>query len=332
MFEARVRLLALIALLAAAALALTTLRAALDARFGAVRAGAAIDRRVAHPRPPVADGAATTSSADPVGVYRGLGTWIDIYDTAWRHPGAAVRAMAARGIRTLYLQTSNSDRGRLFVYRDGVAAFLDAAHRAGIRVVAWYLPGFARPRLDMRRTLAAVRFRTSSGNAFDGYAADIESSAVARVASRTRRLLTYSARLRRAVGPDYPLGAIIPSPINLEARPSFWPRFPYRALARTYDVIMPMTYFTYRVNGRLAAKHYTARNIGIVRERTGDHAVPIHVIGGIGATPAETRGFVSALRERRPIGASYYTFPVTPTADWAPLRAVGPISRRASGG
>ena len=332
MSEARARVFALVALLAAAALAAPAWRAALDAAIGQPWAGASVGAHAGHRRAPVAradDDPAAAADVDPIGVYRGLGTWIDIYDSAWRHPGGAVRAMAARGIRTLYLQTSNSDRGRRFVYRDGVARFLDTAHRAGIRVVAWYLPGFAKPWLDMRRTLAAVSFRTPSGNAFDGYAADIESSAVGHVAERTRRLLAYSARLRRAVGPDYPLGAIIPSPINLEARPSYWPSFPYRELAQTYDVIMPMTYFTYRVRGRLGAKHYTARNIGIVRQRTGDRRVPIHVIGGIGATPAETHGFVTAIRERRPIGASYYTFPVTPTADWTPLRAVRAISKRA---
>ena len=63
---------------------------------------------------------------------------------------------------------------------------------------------------------------------------------------RSVRLLGLSSALRKAVGPDYPLGAIIPSPRGMQLRPDYWPRFPYEGLARTYDVFMPMGYFTYR--------------------------------------------------------------------------------------
>jgi hypothetical protein len=262
------------------------------------------------------------TGGDRLAVYRGLGTWIDIYDVAWRDPVAAVERMAREGVRTLYLQTSNFSRPGPFVYRAGVGRFLDAAHAAGLRVVAWYLPGFDDLARDLRRSIAAVRFRSPHGQAFDSYAVDIESSAVGRPGVRTRRLLSFSARLRAAVGPDYPLGAIIPSPRNMDRRPSFWPGFPYRALVLRYDVLLPMTYFTYQVSGQRAARAYTARNIGIIREETDDPTVPIHVIGGIGATMPETRGFVDAVSERNVIGASYYTFPVTPSRDWRPLRRV----------
>jgi hypothetical protein len=269
--------------------------------------------------------AVATTRRDRIGVYRGLGTWLDIYDVAWRHPGAAVRKMAHEGIRTLYLQTSNFSRGKPFVYREGVGRFLDAAHRHDIDVVAWYLPGFRDVRLDLHRSLAAVRFRSPRGNGFDSYAVDIESPEVSRASTRTRRLLTLSTRLRRAVGRDYPLGAIIPSPRGLDYSGTYWPGFPFRALARTYDVFLPMTYFTWRVSGEHGAHWYTAQNIGIIRRRTRDQTVAIHVIGGIGASRGETRGFVEAVREHGVIGASYYTFPITPPDDWQPLQHVTPI-------
>jgi hypothetical protein len=268
---------------------------------------------------------ATTTRHDRIAVYRGLGTWLDIYDVAWRHPDAAVRKMADEGIRTLYLQTSNFSRGKPFVYREAVGRFLDAAHSRGIDVVAWYLPGFRDVSLDLHRSLAAVRFRSPNGNAFDSYAVDIESPEVRRASARTRRLLGLSTRLRGAVGPDYPLGAIIPSPRGLDDSGTYWPGFPFRALARTYDVFLPMTYFTWRVSGEQGAHWYTAQNIGIIRRRTRDQTVPIHVIGGIGASRGETRGFVEAVRERGVIGASYYTFPITPPDDWQPLQHVSPI-------
>jgi len=143
-------------------------------------------------------------------VYRGLGTWIDIYDVAWQHPETAIRRMRARGVETLYLETSNFSRGRMMVFPDGVRRFLDAAHRNSVSVVAWYLPGLRDLTLDVHRSLGAIRYRTRLGNGFDSFALDIESDAVGRPVPRTRRLLSLSERLRAAVGPGYALGAIIP--------------------------------------------------------------------------------------------------------------------------
>ncbi|HVH53098.1 MAG TPA: hypothetical protein VNA32_03100 [Actinomycetota bacterium] len=254
-------------------------------------------------------------------VYRGLGTWIDLYDVAWRHPGTAIRRMRSRGVETLYLETSNFSRGRMMVFPDGVRRFLDAAHRNGVSVVAWYLPGLRDLALDVHRSLGAIRYRTPLGNAFDSFALDIESDAVARPVPRTRRLLSLSGRLRASVGSSYALGAIIPSPRRLQTDVLYWPHFPYQRLADVYDVFLPMTYFTFRVSGRFGARWYTAGNIDIVRQETGDRSVPIHVIGGIGgdATKAETAGFVDAVRGRRAIGGSYYTFPITRPDDWSKL-------------
>lgn len=271
--------------------------------------------------------AAPEGARGSVDVYRGLGTWIDIYDVAWRHPGTAVRRMRARGVETLYLETSNFSRGRMMVFPDGVRRFLDAAHRNGIAVVAWYLPGLRDPALDVHRSLGAIQYRTPLGNGFDSFALDIESDAVGRPVRRTRRLLSLSARLREAVGTGYALDAIIPSPRRLQADVSYWPNFPYQRLADAYDVFLPMTYFTFRVSGRFGARWYTAGNIDIIRQQTGDWSVPIHVIGGIGgdATKAETAGFVDAVRGRRAIGGSYYTFPITRPADWSTLERLRSI-------
>jgi hypothetical protein len=331
MFDARLGARAAAIVLVVSLLGVLVLRTVHPRAADRAARSSATHRAHHHEPHPLADrttGASALSAEtrhDRIAVYRGLGTWLDIYDVAWRHPGAAVREMAGEGIRTLYLQTSNFSRRQPFVYREATGAFLDAAHRYGIRVVAWYLPGFRDVALDLHRSLAAVRFRSPSGNAFDSYAVDIESPAVRRASTRTRRLLSLSTRLRRAVGPDYPLGAIIPSPRGLDYSGTYWPGFPFRALARTYDVFLPMTYFTWRVSGEQGAHWYTAQNIGIIRRRTGDQTVPIHVIGGIGASRSETKGFVEAVRERGVIGASYYTFPITPPDDWQPLRAVAAI-------
>jgi hypothetical protein len=254
--------------------------------------------------------------------YRGLGTWIDIYDdSAWADPAGTVAAMKAHGVRTLYLETSNFHRGKAFVFPDGVRAFVDAAHTEGVAIVAWYLPGFRDIALDLRRSMTAIRYRTPSGNAFDSFALDIESPEVSDPAVRTQRLLRLSQQIRDAVGSDYPLGAIIASPLEMRKNPSYWPGFPYTQLAQLYEVFLPMTYFTGRVSGEEGAHRYATGNIHIIREETGVPTVPIHVIGGIAgaATQVETRGFVHAVRENGIIGASFYTFPTVTEREWREL-------------
>ena len=275
---------------------------------------------------------ATTRSLEPATgpatePYEGLGTWIDIYDTdVWEQPVHAVRSMAAHGVRTIYLQSSNYHRNRPFVHAEGVEAIVDAAHLRGLEVVAWYLPGFRDPSLDLHRAVRTIRFETPSGNRFDSFALDIESSEVRRPDLRTARLLRMSAAIRRAAGDEYPLGAIVTSPDRLvRTDPHFWPGFPWRRLADTYDVFLPMTYYTYRVEGPRAAALYTARSVQVIRRQTSGLRVPIHVVGGISfdATGPETQGFVDTVLERDVIGASYYTFPGITVDQWKALSALG---------
>lgn len=272
-------------------------------------------------------GVARASPAADVDAYRGLGTWVDIYDVRlWADPEGTVAAIASRGVRTLYLETANYRQTVDLVRPVRLARFLDAAHAAGLRVVAWYLPSFRNVARDLRRSLAAIAFRTPAGQAFDSFALDIEASVVKSPALRTRRTLELSRELRAAVGRSYPLGAIIPSPRGMELSPAYWPGFPYAELAGVYDVILPMSYFTYRVEGGLAVRRYMERSIEIIREETGDPQVPIHVIGGLGdgTSRAEARGFMRAVAGCAPLGYSIYDFSTTAQATWAALTAPPP--------
>ena len=272
-------------------------------------------------------GVARASPAADVDAYRGLGTWVDIYDVRlWADPEGTVAAIASRGVRTLYLETANYRQTVDLVRPVRLARFLDAAHAAGLRVVAWYLPSFRNVARDLRRSLAAIAFRTPAGQAFDSFALDIEASVVKSPALRTRRTLELSRELRAAVGRSYPLGAIIPSPRGMELSPAYWPGFPYAELAGVYDVILPMSYFTYRVEGGLAVRRYIERSIEIIREETGDPQVPIHVIGGLGdgTNRAEARGFMRAVAGCAPLGYSIYDLSTTAQATWATLTAPPP--------
>ena len=266
-------------------------------------------------------------SLPPVGggsisAYRGLGAWVDIHDAAqMADPAGTVEEMAAFGVRTVYLETSNFSREQAIVWRGAAAGFLEAAHARGMRVVAWYLPGFRNLRRDLRRSMAAIGFETASGERFDSFALDIEATVVRDAAQRTQRLLQLSRRIRGLVGPSYPLGAITLNPVSLEANPDRWPGFPWADLARIYDVFLPMTYFGYQVEGQRAAHAYTTRAIGLIRELTGLPDLPIHLIGGIAQDldAGEVRGFVRAVREQGILGASLYDHATSGPEDRAEL-------------
>jgi hypothetical protein len=264
--------------------------------------------------------ASTSRATASPDVYRGLGSWLDIYaaDT-WSNPTGVVAQAKKAGVRTLYLQTSNYRQRAAVVRPYALGRFVDTAHAAGLRVVAWYLPGFDNPRRDARRTLAAVRFRSATGQRFDGFALDIEASIVHNVATRNARLLALAAQLRRAAPRNYPLGAIIPSPVGMRRHPHYWPGFPYKRLARSFDAFLPMAYFSSHAHTPRAAYAYARNVMAMIRART---STPVHIIGGSSKhIPAPTlAGFVRAASQYGAEGISLYAFPQTSPANWAVLR------------
>jgi hypothetical protein len=265
--------------------------------------------------------------------YAGVGTWLDIYagKAAWRNPAREVAAMARDGAQTLYLQTGNYRQSVDVVRRRAQGRFIEAAHAAGLQVVAWYLPSFANLRQDERRALAAIHFQSPSGERFDGFALDIEATTVRPISLRNRRLLQVSTWLRSAVGTGYALGAITPSPIGMSR--SYWPHIPYRALGRLYDVFLPMAYSTLRgVQGADSTLAYLSATVAAVRAGIGNPAIPIHLIGGLagGMGARETTGFMRAVADCVPLGYSLYAFPSTRRATWTALNTPLPAQPASS--
>jgi hypothetical protein len=264
-----------------------------------------------------AQGTAGSASA----VYGGLGSWLDIYaGSSWSNPSAVVARARKGSVRTLYLETSNFSRSADVMHPAQLGRFVDTAHAAGLSVVAWYLPGFADTRRDARRARAAIRFRSRSGQAFDGFALDIEASIVPRVAVRNARLLSLARLLRRASPTGYPLGAIIPSPVGMRRHPRYWPNFPYQALTRSFDAFLPMAYFSYYAHSPQSAYAYAHEVMRLLRAHIGPDEL-IHMIGGSAhAIPAATlAGFARAVSDCGAQGISQYAFPQTSAADWAVL-------------
>ena len=267
---------------------------------------------------------AAATSAGP-GPFAGNGTWVSVFagDAVWDHPTRHVQRMHERGVRTLYLQTASSTTPvGTDLYRPArLAGFLHAAHARGMTVVAWYLPPLRRVAREHTRAMAAIGFRTSRGHTFDGFALDIEPSATTpRGDLRDDNLRRLSRRIRASVGPDYPLGAIIPSPRGMQIAKRFWPHFPYWVVGRFYDAVLPMSYSTYRVSGAAATYDYTATNIALLRAELGD--LPIHLIGGeAGALSAREAGsFVAAANDGGAVGASLWHYGRYGPEDWAALR------------
>jgi hypothetical protein len=260
---------------------------------------------------------------DPAAIapFRGLAAWIDIYDSGpWRRPARVVHSMARRGVATVFVQTSNHRRRRALHRPAKLARMLSAARRHEMQVIAWYLPGFDNPRRDWRRVKAAVTHETDAGHRFDGFALDIEATAVRNIAVRNRRMLRLSGRLRRLVGDEYPLGAITPDPVSQR----YWPGFPYRQVRHHYDAILPMSYWTFGTRGPARVHRRTCRALRVIRARTGDRSAPIHVIGGIAghASSAEVRGFARAALGCGAVGASLYDAPITSARQWRELTRI----------
>ena len=280
------------------------------------------------PQPAAPQPAALPAPAAPwtVDVYRGLGTWVDVYDWSQTYTREAAPAvgpqdvdrMAASGVQTLYIQASKWDSPTDVLEPERLLPIITRAHDLGIRVVAWYLPTFEDPATDLRRLLAVASLPV------DGLAVDIESSKVADPGERSGRLLAVSAELRQAL-PGRALGAIPYPAVLLDViNPRLWPGFPWRELAPFYDVWLPMSYQTYRTqaSGYRDAYRYAGENIDRMRVHMGWLDAPVHVIGGIAdkTTWGDVDGIHRAVTERAGLGASLYDWRTTHPDLWPALQ------------
>jgi hypothetical protein len=183
----------------------------------------------------------TTTPAAPAppnlhgGVPVGKGMWI------WQPQfveGGNVQAMIAKaqryGINYLYVKTGTSKAG--FNAADFLNQILPAAHRVGIKVFGWDFPYLDDIGADVARASQAAHYRTPSGDRIDGFAADIEFRSMGvNLSADTTGFYGYA--LRDAVGPGFPLIAVVPRP-----SPSVT-FFPYESAVKMFDAIAPMIYW-----------------------------------------------------------------------------------------
>jgi hypothetical protein len=282
-----------------------------------------------------------------VDAYRGLGSWVDAFDYSPPYTGPerpvtekSIDEMVAMGVRTLYLQAGRLDTRSPDLLEDRwlIAELLLRAHQRGMRVVAWYLPKWGDGSTDLDHLKAMADFSVL-GHRFDGIAVDIEFNTDKNTpVERSRRLVALSSALRAYVGPDVTLGAIVMPPVVLEViNKDFWPNFPWREIANTYDVWLPMSYWSNRTtrSGYKDGYTYNEENTRRLRTNLGKPNALVHAIGGIGAddgvdddpTPEEPHAligdlepFVRSLRETSAIGGSLYDWRTTEPAARVKLR------------
>ncbi|HEY1315963.1 MAG TPA: hypothetical protein VGF10_01975 [Gaiella sp.] len=270
-------------------------------------------------------GSARSTRSGGADVFQGLGTWMDVYDTTLYNSSTAVAArLAARGVRTAWIETANDRSKTDIVQPAGLARLVDALHTRGIAAVAWYLPGHDAGGKDLRRARAMLSFRTPAGDGFDGVALDIESLRTKNVERRTARMLDLLDRLRDEAG-STPVAAITYPPRAFERHLSWWPGFPWSEIAGEVDAIVPMLYTGGGFKGYDATYGYVARSLRLLRSAVGDE-IAVHAAGGVAnrMTKDELKAFDDAvLDDGTATGWSLYDFQTTTPAGWAAMARLG---------
>jgi len=285
---------------------------------------------------PITAAHAATVAAD-VDPYRGLGSWVDSFDYAPRlqsngNPppvtAASVDDMARLGVRTLYVQVANPDGVSPDQLTDEVQLreILTHARTSGLKVVAWYLPGLADVALDTRMIKTIVAFRSGTAR-FDTVALDLEyTQGETDVTVRNANAVEVARNTRKLLGTKRAIGAIVYPAVQTEVlNPVLWPNFPYKKLAESVDVWMPMAYYTFRSDPYRDPFRYTDESVARLRKRLDNDNALVHPIGGIAdqTTPEDYGAFLRAVKSTKAIGYSVYDFNTTSSSAWTFLRGSG---------
>ena len=265
---------------------------------------------------------------DALGVpaFSGVGAWIDVFDWSDTFGGEAlieppdVEAMADAGVQTLYVQGTRASAEDDVLEPERLQALLDRADEEGLATVVWYVPSLVDPEADLRRLEALAELDV------DAVAVDIEARDVQDPAERSRRLVELSRNLREAL-PDTAIAAVPVAPVLLEVvNPDFWPDFPWRDLADSYDAWLPMSYSTDRRadSGYRDAERYLTENVTRLRADLDQPEARVHAIGGLAEalTVADVEAHVRAARAVGAVGVSLYDWRTAAPELLEPLAAL----------
>lgn len=237
--------------------------------------------------------------AEPIkaaGLASGAGIWVNL----WNYPDGDVDSYFARlhahGVRNYFIQTSRSNTEAL---REPAkfAAIIDACHKNSIRVIAWSFSELHSPVSDADKLVYVGNFTTPSGHRIDAVGADMESNVSA------AHIETYVQRIRQALGSDYPIVAIVYSPLNRAQQAGVTP---WRTIANNFNVIAPMTYWSGKMN-TVDPYTYAINSIAKIRQLSGRADVDIHMIGdAMGTDSQQILQFLKGCQAAEATSASLY--------------------------
>ena len=270
------------------------------------------------PRPPVAVTAehldARPASAVPgESPLAGKGMWIwQMGRIAGGDPNEIVRNAIGLGITHVYVRVGSGTKGLNTLAQ--VAPILPVAHRAGIKVIAWYFPYFNDIAGDVRRSRDAINSRYA-GETFDGFAADIESAPGSALSAATGA--AYSRALRAAVPHAY-LIVVPPRP-----SPHALKTFPFDAIIPHYDAVAPMVYW-----GKYDPVQTTVDAIRFFAGRYGKPVAPIGQAYDMGPEggpkgnppPWQSWAFMRASKEKGAVGVSFWVWETATTPEFHSIR------------
>jgi hypothetical protein len=165
----------------------------------------------------------------------GKGMWIwQVKRTEAGDVNAIVARAKATGLTHVYVRTGSTNEG--FYAAPFLDQILPVAHAAGLRVYGWDFPRLIDPAADVARAVAAISHRAPGDHGLDGFAPDIETRFEG-VNITPEAAASYGAGLRAAVGPSYPLVAVVPKPS------AFLHHYPYTEVTAAFDAIAPMVYW-----------------------------------------------------------------------------------------
>ncbi|MBW3548304.1 MAG: peptidoglycan-binding protein, partial [Actinobacteria bacterium] len=177
--------------------------------------------------------------ADAGALPLGKGMWLYVTDQV---EAGNVDALVDRarhvGLTHIYVRTGSSKSG--FYAQPYLDQLLEKAHASGLRVIGWDFPYLYDVGDDVARAMAAITYTTPTGHRIDGFAADIETRSEGTNLT-PEGAAAYGHLLREAVGPRYPLVAVVPRPSSKMQR-----IFPYAAVLPPFDAVAPMTYWLNR--------------------------------------------------------------------------------------
>jgi hypothetical protein len=202
----------------------------------------------------------------------------------------------ASGVRNIFIQTSRSNTEAI-CNPNQLGPLIDCGHRYKMRIIAWSFAELKNPAADADKLIAAARFRSGKGEGVDAVAANLENDLA------QPKVEAYSARIRQSLGDNYPMVAVVYSPLNHAPQVA---HIPWQTLDKYYGVIAPMNYWNSKYE-RIEPYSYTLQTIKKIRQLVGRPDVEIHVIGdGMGTHPDSIEAFLAACRTGGATSASLY--------------------------